>query len=116
MMTYRCLEAAEELAKDGIAVEIVDVQTISPLDRETILTSVQKTGKVVIVYEDNRSGGWGAEISASISEAIFDRLDGPIVRVTGPDIPAMPYNHAQEDYFMPNTAKITAALRKLAAY
>ena len=116
MQTYRCLEAADAMAKEGVSVEVIDVQTISPLDRETILESVRKTGKVVIVYEDNRSGGWGAEIAASISEAVFEYLDGPIVRVTGPDIPAMPFNHAQEDFFMPNVTKITAAMQKLAAY
>ena len=116
MMTHRCLEAAEELEKEGVSVEVVDVQTISPLDRATILESVKKTGKVSVVYEDNRSGGWGAEVSASIAEAVFDYLDGPIVRVTGPDIPAMPYNHAQEEFFMPNKEKILAAMRQLAAY
>ncbi|HUS16979.1 MAG TPA: alpha-ketoacid dehydrogenase subunit beta [Chloroflexia bacterium] len=116
MMHYRCTEAAEILAKDGISVEVVDVQTISPLDRETIIESVKKTGKCLIVYEDNRSGGWGAEISASISEAAFEYLDGPILRVTGPDVPAMPYNHDQEAAFMPNTEKIVAAMRQLVAY
>jgi 2-oxoisovalerate dehydrogenase E1 component beta subunit len=116
LQTFRCLEAAAEMEKEGTSVEVIDVQTISPLDRETILESVKKTGKVVIVYEDNRSGGWGAEVSASISEAVFEYLDGPIVRVTGPDVPSMPYNHAQEDFFMPNTAKIVAAMKQLAAY
>ncbi len=116
MMHYRCTEAAEQLAGEGISVEVVDVRTISPLDRETIITSVKKTGKCLIVYEDTRSGGWGAEISASLSEAAFEYLDGPIMRVTGPDVPAMPYNHAQEAAFMPNTEKIAAAMRQLAGY
>src|SRR5918912_2896786 len=104
------------MAKDGVEVEVVDVRTISPLDRDTINDSVRKTGKALIVYEDNRSGGWGAEISASISEAAFAYLDGPIMRVTGPDIPAMPYNHNQEAYFMPNPEKILNAMKDLAAY
>jgi 2-oxoisovalerate dehydrogenase E1 component beta subunit len=116
MMLHHCLKAAEEMEKDGVSVEVVDVRTISPLDRDTIVNSVKKTGKAIVVYEDTRSGGWGAEISASISEAAFAYLDGPIVRVTGPDIPAMPYNHNQEAYFMPNPDKILKAMRDLAAY
>jgi 2-oxoisovalerate dehydrogenase E1 component beta subunit len=116
MMLYHCLNVAEEMAKEGIEVEVVDVRTISPLDRDTIIESVKKTGKALVVYEDNRSGGWGAEISASISEAAFAYLDGPIMRVTGPDIPAMPYNHAQEHVFMPNPEKIKKAMQELAAY
>lgn len=116
MMLYHSLKCAEEMAKEGVEVEVVDVRTISPLDRETIVNSVKKTGKALVVYEDNRSGGWGAEISASIAEAAFTYLDGPIVRVTGPDIPAMPYNHAQEEYFMPNPEKILKAMRDLAAF
>jgi 2-oxoisovalerate dehydrogenase E1 component beta subunit len=116
MMLHHCLKAAEELANDGIEIEVVDVRTISPLDRETIVSSVKKTGKAIVVYEDNYSGGWGAEISASIAEAAFAYLDGPIVRVAGPDIPAMPYNHNQEAYFMPNPEKIARAMRELAAF
>jgi len=116
MMLHHCLKAAEEMEKNGVSVEVVDVRTISPLDRETIINSVKKTGKAIVVYEDNRSGGWGAEISASISEAAFAYLDGPIVRVTGPDIPSMPYNHNQEAFFMPNPDKILQAMRELAAY
>ena len=116
MMLHHCLKAAEEMAKERVEVEVVDVRTISPLDRETIIDSVKKTGKAIVVYEDNRSGGWGAEISASIAEAAFAYLDGPIVRVTGPDIPAMPYNHNQEAFFMPNPEKILKAMKELAAY
>ena len=116
MMHFRCLEAAALLEQEGVSVEVVDVRTISPLDRPTILDSVKKTGKCLVVYEDNYSGGWGAEISASIAEAAFEYLDGPILRVTGPDVPAMPYNHAQESAFMPNTEKIAAAMRQLAGY
>jgi 2-oxoisovalerate dehydrogenase E1 component beta subunit len=116
MMLHHCLKAADALAQDGVEVEVVDVRTISPLDRDTIVESVKKTGKAIVVYEDNYSGGWGAEISASISERAFAYLDGPIVRVAGPDIPAMPYNHNQEAAFMPTTEKIAAALRQLASY
>ncbi len=116
LMLHHCLKAAEEMAKEGVEVEVVDVRTISPLDRETIIESVKKTGKAIVVHEDTRTGGWGAEISASIAEAAFPYLDGPIVRVTGPDIPAMPYNHNQEAYFMPNPDKILKAMKDLAAY
>ncbi len=116
MMLHHCLTAAETLQGEGVSVEVVDVRTISPLDRETIVNSVKKTGKALVVYEDTYSGGWGAEISASISEAAFAYLDGPIMRVAGPDIPAMPYNHNQEHYFMPNPEKIANAMRQLAAY
>ena len=116
MMLYQCLKCAEDMAKDGVEVEVVDVRTISPLDRDTIIDSVKKTGKALVVYEDNRSGGWGAEISASISEAAFAYLDGPIMRVTGPDVPSMPYNHNQEEAFMPNPEKILHAMKELAAY
>jgi len=116
MMLYQSLKVAEELASEGIDAEVVDVRTISPLDRETILSSVKKTGKALVVYEDNKSGGWGAEISASIAEEAFAYLDGPIMRVAGPDIPAMPYNHHQEEYFMPNPEKIKKAVKELAAF
>jgi len=116
MMLHHCLKVAEEMAQEGVEVEVVDVRTISPLDRDTIVNSVKKTGKAIVVYEDNRSGGWGAEISASIAEAAFAYLDGPIIRVTGPDVPAMPYNHNQEHVFMPNPEKILKAMRELAAY
>lgn len=116
MMLHHCLKCADEMAKEGVEVEVVDVRTISPLDRDTIVESVKKTGKAIVVYEDTRSGGWGAEISASIAEAAFAYLDGPIVRVTGPDLPAMPYNHNQEAYFMPNPEKILQAMKDLAAY
>jgi 2-oxoisovalerate dehydrogenase E1 component beta subunit len=116
MMLHHCLKAADEMAKDGVEVEVVDVRTISPLDRDTIVESVKKTGKAIVVHEDTRSGGWGAEISASIAEAAFAYLDGPIIRVTGPDVPAMAYNHAQEAYFMPNPEKILKAMKDLAAY
>jgi len=116
MMLHHCLKVAEQMASEGVEVEVIDIRTISPLDRETIIDSVKKTGKAIVVYEDNRSGGWGAEISASIAEAAFAYLDGPIMRVTGPDVPAMAYNHNQEHEFMPNPEKILKAMRELAAY
>jgi 2-oxoisovalerate dehydrogenase E1 component beta subunit len=116
LMTHYCLEAAEQLAADGISVEVVDLRTLAPLDRDTILESVRRTGKAIVVYEDNVTGGFGAEVSAIISEHAFDDLDGPVVRVATPDVPAMPFNHPQEDFVMPNPTKIAEAMRKLAAY
>ena len=91
------------------------MRTISPLDRETILSSVRKTGKAIVVYEDNRTYGAGAEIAATIAEeAMFD-LDGPVVRVGGPDIPAMPFATALEHFFMePEPDQIYRAMLELA--
>lgn len=116
LMTHYCMEAAEQVAGEGISVEVVDLRTLAPLDRDAILESVRKTGKAIVVYEDNLTGGFGAEISAIISEHAFDDLDGPVMRVAAPDIPAMPFNSPQEDFFMPNPIKIAEAIRKLASY
>src|SRR5579864_2638419 len=116
LMTHYCLQAAEQLDTEGVSVEVVDLRTLAPLDRETILESVRRTGKAMVVHEDNLTGGFGAEVAATISEHAFDDLDGPVVRVAAPDIPAMPFNGPQEDYFMPNPEKIAQAMRKLAAY
>ncbi len=116
LMTHYCLEAAEQLDKEGVSVEVVDLRTLAPLDKAAILDSVRKTGKAMVVYEDNLTGGFGAEVSAVIAEEAFDHLDGPVVRVAAPDVPGMPFNKPQEDFFMPNPEKIAAAMRKLAAY
>ena len=116
LMAHYALEAAELLESEGVSAEVVDVRTLRPLDGATILESVRKTGKVVIVYEDNRFGGFGAEVSAILAEEAFDHLDGPIVRVTGPDVPGVPYNHVLEDWYMPNPERIVDAVRRLAAY
>ncbi len=116
MMHHYCLAAAETVAEEGIDVELVDLRTLYPVDRETILESVRKTGKALIVYEDNLTGGYGAEIAALIAEAAFTHLDGPIRRLAGPDVPAMPYSHPLQDWFMLNPEKIAAAIRDLVAY
>ena len=116
LMASYALEAAEILASDGVNAEVVDVRTLRPLDGETLLASVRKTGKAVVVYEDNRFGGYGAEIAAILAEEAFESLDGPIVRVTGPDVPGVPYNHVLEDWYMPNPERIAEAARRLAAY
>jgi 2-oxoisovalerate dehydrogenase E1 component beta subunit len=116
LMTLYALEAAERVAGEGIDVEVVDVRSLRPLDRDTILSSVRKTGKCLVAYEDNRFGGYGAEICAIVAEEAFDYLDGPVSRIAGPDVPGVPYNHALEDWFMLSPAKIADAIRKLAAY
>jgi 2-oxoisovalerate dehydrogenase E1 component subunit beta len=116
MMVQYALEAADLLEGEGISVEVVDVRTLRPLDRDTLIDSVNKTGKVVVVYEDNEFGGYGAEIAAILAEDAFDYLDGPVTRIAGPDVPAVPYNHVLEDWFMVNPEKIAEGVRKLAAY
>jgi len=116
LMMHYCLEAAEAVAGEGIDVEVVDLRTLRPLDKAAVLESVKKTGKAMVVHEDNLTGGFGAEISAIIAEEAFEYLDGPVLRVCAPDVPAMPFNKPQEDAFMPNPAKIADAMRKLAAY
>ena len=115
---HRCLEAAERLAaEEGPQAEVLDVRTLAPLDTATILASVRKTAKAMVVYEDNRTYGAGAEIVATIAEeAMFD-LDAPIVRVGGPDIPAMPYASSLEHRYMePEPDHIFVAMRTLARY
>ena len=116
LMAHYALEAADAVAEEGISVEVVDLRSLRPLDKETLLDSVRKTGKCLIVYEDNRFGGYGAEISAIVAEEAFDYLDGPVTRIAGPDVPGVPYNHVLEDWFMVNPEKIADAIRKLAAY
>ncbi|HET8570607.1 MAG TPA: alpha-ketoacid dehydrogenase subunit beta [Candidatus Limnocylindria bacterium] len=111
------LEAAETLAReDGVEAEIVDLRTLRPIDRDTILASVRKTGKALVVHEANRFGGFGGEIAAMIAEEAFESLDGPVTRLAGPDVPGVPYHHALEEWFMLSPAKIVDAARTLAAY
>jgi len=116
MMHYYCTQAAEMLAQEGISVEVVDLRTLAPLDKATILNSVKKTNKALIVYEDNLTGGFGAEIAAIIAGEAFEYLDAPVMRLAGPDIPAVPFSHPMQEFFMPNPQKIADAMRKLAAY
>jgi 2-oxoisovalerate dehydrogenase E1 component beta subunit len=116
LMLHYALEAAEELAREGVEAEVVDLRTLRPLDLDTILASVRKTSKALIVHEDNLTGGWGGEIAALIGQHAFEYLDGPITRVAGPDVPAMPYSPTLEEAFMPSPARIADAMRKLAAY
>ncbi len=116
MMHHYTLQAAEEVAKEGIDVEVVDLRTLYPVDRETILKSVRKTSKALIVHEDNLTGGYGAEIAASIAEWGFMDLDAPVRRLAGPDVPAVPFSHPMQDWFMVNPEKIAQAIRDLAAF
>ncbi len=116
MMLHEALAAAEEVSREGIDAEIVDLRTLFPPDRQTILDSVKKTGKVLIVHEDTKTGGLGGELAAIVAEDAFEYLDGPIMRVAGPDVPAMPYNQGMEEFFMPDARKIAGAMRELAAY
>jgi 2-oxoisovalerate dehydrogenase E1 component beta subunit len=115
---HTCLDAAARLQdEDGVSVEVIDVRTLAPLDRETILTSVRKTARAMVVYEDNRTYGAGAEIVAAIAEdAMFD-LDAPLVRIGGPDIPAMPFSASLEHFFMePEPDQVYRRMHELAAF
>ena len=116
LMVHHCIEAARELAQDGISAEVVDLRTVRPIDRETVLASVQKTGKALIVHEDTKAGGVGAEVAGIIAEEAFEYLDGPVTRLAGPEVPAMPFAPPMEAAFMLSTEKIGAAIRKLVAY
>ncbi|MDR7419716.1 MAG: alpha-ketoacid dehydrogenase subunit beta [Armatimonadota bacterium] len=115
-MLHETLRAAERVAAEGIDVEVVDLRTLKPLDTETILGSVRKTSKAMIVYEDNRFLGFGAEVAAIIAEEAFDALDGPVLRVAGLDVPAVPYADTLAAAFMPTVDRIAETMRRLAAY
>jgi len=114
-MLWTALEAAAILAKDGVSAEVLDLRTLLPLDEEAILASVRRTGKCLILHEDTRTGGLGAEIAATVSEKAFEWLDGPILRVTAPDTP-VPYSPPLEEAFLPNVNTLLAAVRKLVRY
>jgi 2-oxoisovalerate dehydrogenase E1 component beta subunit len=114
-MVWTALEAAQELEKEGLSLEIVDLRTLLPYDEQTVLASVRKCNKVILLHEDTRTGGMASELAALIAEQAFEDLDGPIVRVTAPDTP-VPYSPPLEDYFLPNAQKVMAAARELAAY
>src|SRR5207245_11410089 len=115
LMLHHALGAAETLAAEGVSVNVVDMRSLRPLDADTVLREARKTGKCLVVYEDNRMFGAGAEIAALIAEEAFSDLDAPVMRIGGPEVPAMPYDKPPEDWFMPDPAKITAKMRDLAA-
>jgi len=114
-MVFVALEAAEILAKEGIEVEVVDLRTVSPLDREAIVLTVRKTNKVIQLHEDVRTGGIAGEIAAIINEEAFDDLDGPIVRITALDTP-VPFSPPQEEYFLPKVSDVVREAKRLRAY
>jgi acetoin:2,6-dichlorophenolindophenol oxidoreductase subunit beta len=114
LMVHRALAAADELAAQGIDAEVIDLCSLVPLDQSTIDQSVQKTNRVLIVEEDNRTGGWGAEVAARLIESVFYHLDAPIVRLAAPDTP-LPCAAALEREYLPSTSRIVAAVRQLVA-
>jgi 2-oxoisovalerate dehydrogenase E1 component beta subunit len=114
-MVYHALDAAEQLAAEGIDAEVIDLRTLAPLDRVTITDSVRQTSKAVIVHEASKTGGLGAEIAAGIAEDCFDALDGPVLRIAAPDVP-YPAALELEDAYLPSVAQIIAAAKQLAAY
>ena len=116
LMLHHCLEAARNLAQEDISVEVVDLRTLRPLDKETVLESVRKTGKALVVHEDTKAGGIGGEVAAIISEEAFEHLDGPVTRLAGPEVPAMPFSPPLEAAFMLDSAKIADGIRRLARY
>jgi len=116
MMHHHVLQTAEKLAGEGVDVEVIDLRTLYPVDKAAILASVRKTGKALIVYEDNLTGGYGAEIAAILVDEAFDYLDAPVRRLAGPDVPAMPFSRPMQDWFMPSPEKIANAIRDLARF
>jgi 2-oxoisovalerate dehydrogenase E1 component beta subunit len=116
LMHHFALEAAERLASDGIQTEVIDLRSISPLDIDTVLESVGKTNKVMVVYEDNKFLGVGAEVASQIAEKAFFELDAPVVRVGGPHVPAMPYAPTLEHWFLPDADRLEQEMRKLAEF
>lgn len=116
LMAHHCLEAAQTLADEGVGVEVVDLRTLRPLDTDAVLASVRKTGKALVVHEDNKVGGIGGEVAAIIAEEAFEYLDAPVRRLAGPEVPAMPYSPPLEALYMLDSQKIADAVRSLAAY
>jgi 2-oxoisovalerate dehydrogenase E1 component beta subunit len=117
MMAHYALQAAEMVkTQDGIEAEVVDVRTLLPVDRAGLLASFEKTGKALIVYEDNLTMGYGAEIAAILADDGFEYMDGPIRRLAGPDVPGVPFSHPVQEAFVPSPQRIADAIRDLAAY
>jgi len=114
-MMHTSMEAADLLAKEGIEAEVIDLRTLLPLDRETLLASVKKTNKLLVVHEDTRTGGIAGEIAALVCEGAFEDLDGPVMRVTSLDTP-VPYSPPLEERFLPNVSSVANAARELAKY
>ncbi|WP_066312489.1 alpha-ketoacid dehydrogenase subunit beta [Bacillus sp. FJAT-29814] len=116
LCVHFALQAAEKLAKDGISAHILDLRTVYPLDKEAIIEAASKTGKVLLVTEDNKEGSIMSEVAAIIAEHCLFELDAPIKRLAGPDVPAMPYAPTMEKFFMINPDKVEKAMRELAEF
>ena len=116
LTVHFALEAAAELEREGIDALVLDLRTLQPLDKEAVLTAAAKTGKVLIVHEDNKTGGVGAEVSAIIAEELLFELDAPIMRLCAPDVPAMPISPPLEKHYMLNKDKVKEAMRRLALF
>ena len=114
-MVYTADEAAEKLAEDGVSVEILDLRTVVPWDKKAVLRSVEKTSKVLVLHEDTRTGGFGAEIAATITEEAFESLDAPVKRIAAPDTP-VPFSPPLEKAFIPQVDDVLAGLKDLAEY
>lgn len=114
-MVYKALDAAEEVAQDGIEVEVLDLRSLLPLDEEAILETAKKTSKIIVLHEATLTGGPGGEIVARIAEKAFDFLDGPIVRIAPPDTP-VPYSPPLEEAFLPQVSDVVNKVRELASY
>ncbi|HEX2045615.1 MAG TPA: alpha-ketoacid dehydrogenase subunit beta [Gaiellaceae bacterium] len=114
-MVYTAAEAAQKLEGDGVSVEILDLRTLQPWDRKAVLASVEKTSKALVLHEDTHTGGFGAEIAATIAEEAFEHLDAPVKRITAPDTP-VPFSPPLEKAFIPQVDDVVAGLRELAEY
>jgi 2-oxoisovalerate dehydrogenase E1 component beta subunit len=114
-MVYTADEAAAKLAEDGVSVEVLDLRTLIPWDRDAVLESVARCSKVLVLHEDTKTGGFGGEIAATIAEEAFEQLDAPVRRLAAPDSP-VPFAPSLEKAFIPQVDDVTAALRELAAY
>jgi 2-oxoisovalerate dehydrogenase E1 component beta subunit len=116
LMLHYCVEAAERLEKEGIGVEVIDLRSIYPLDMSTVLESIGKTSKAMVVHEDNKFLGVGAEVAAQIAEESLFELDAPVMRVGGPHVPAMPYSPTLEHWYLPDVDRLEDQMRTLAEY
>lgn len=116
LSVHFALQAAERLANDGISAHILDLRTIYPLDKQAIIDAASKTGKVLLITEDNKEGSIIGEVAAIIAENCLFDLDAPIMRLAGPDVPAMPFSPSMEKYFLINPDKVEEAMRKLAEF
>jgi 2-oxoisovalerate dehydrogenase E1 component beta subunit len=114
-MVHKALEAAKTLEEEEIDLEVIDLRTLLPLDKERILESVKKTNKVILLHEDVRTGGIAGDLAAIIAEEAFEYLDGPIMRITAPDTP-VPYSPPLEDFFLPKTSDVIRVAKQLTLY